>query len=536
MFQMSHTIVALQIPLRCLLLVPRPLLRPTRLVHYFPMSHHASHDQSAPPRGNFRNDIASEAYGARWDDGRDGRIRGRGGRGRGRRASPDYGDNPRRRSHSPPHPGPPPPTSEQATSTPPRAPTPLPDPEPSEAYLAASLVASTPLSSPSALRKLLILDLNGSLLIRAPHRPTSQRRPGDARVRPVHPRPYMPAFRSFLFHAETRAWLDVMVWSSAQPHSVGSMVDMCFGAAKDALVAVWARDTLGLNEVQYSASSLHSPAHALTAADNKVQTLKDLTKPWTQLPLAGADEAQAHSAASTLLLDDSPAKARLQPHNHVCLREYDAGLRTTDLARLTWERAAGASSPPVSPPPSTSGEAEDRKPTKADKKRKRAAERAGAPPGAPFDATLLTIVGVLDALRTESNVAGWVRAGGLWGPYRAQAEAENGSPGKKARLEGDVPSASTEDGAPPASTEVIVPAASTADDAPPASQGTVPPESSPPPEPVPTGADEASSSAPAEDAKQPLWFDDARVVAHWEKRGRQACEALGIAVEHGLDR
>lgn len=65
----------------------------------------------------------------------------------------------------------------------------------------------------------------------------------------------MSAFRSYLFSPQTRAWLDVMVWSSAQPHSVGDMVDKCFGDDKGNMIAVWARDTLGLSNDQYCKSS-----------------------------------------------------------------------------------------------------------------------------------------------------------------------------------------------------------------------------------------------------------------------------------------
>jgi hypothetical protein len=233
----------------------------------------------------------------------------------------------------------------------------------------------------------------------------------------------------------------------------------------------------------------------LTCADNKVQTVKDLTKPWAQLPLAAdtssqtetAAERQAHSAASTLLLDDSPAKARLQPHNHVCLREYDARLRAADLARLTWERTSS----------------DERPLSKTEKKRQ---ER---PPATPYDATLLAIVGVLDALKVQSNVAGWIRSGGLWGPFREEITGHSDEDERSG------------------------------------SPATAPPES-PPPEAVPTGAYVASSSAtggdgdtssiPKEEPKQPLWFDDMRVVAHWEERGRRACEELSIKVEHGLEK
>jgi hypothetical protein len=133
-----------------------------------------------------------------------------------------------------------------------RSPTPAPPPEPTAEYLATAHAPPTPLADPSTRRKLLVLDLNGSLLLRAAHKvaPRSQP-PGEPRLRSVHPRPYMPAFREYLFHVETAKWLDAMVWSSAQPHSVRSMVDACFGDAQTRLAAVWARDTLGLSDADY---------------------------------------------------------------------------------------------------------------------------------------------------------------------------------------------------------------------------------------------------------------------------------------------
>jgi hypothetical protein len=67
----------------------------------------------------------------------------------------------------------------------------------------------------------------------------------------VQPRPYIPAFRAYLFAPETQEWLDTMVWSSAQPHSVTDMVDKVFGDAKSELVAVWDRESLGLSKVDY---------------------------------------------------------------------------------------------------------------------------------------------------------------------------------------------------------------------------------------------------------------------------------------------
>jgi hypothetical protein len=171
-----------------------------------------------------------------------------------------------------------------------QSPPPQPPPRsPSPTYLTKAEQPSSKLDSPEDLRKLLILDLNGSLLIRAAHRPASERKKirdrgqtkGDAQevgaapspshhhntteqggssrpdpgLRAVHPRPYMPTFRAYLFAPETRRWLDVMVWSSAQPHSVADMAKHCFGEEKERLVAIWARDTLGLSKADYRTSS-----------------------------------------------------------------------------------------------------------------------------------------------------------------------------------------------------------------------------------------------------------------------------------------
>lgn len=137
----------------------------------------------------------------------------------------------------------------------------------------------TPLSNDDASfsRKLLILDLNGTLVHRAApnqprNRPKHKGPDGTAsnqdaveplvdsagrplpRLRPVHPRPYMGAFRSYLFASETQQWLDVMIWSSAQPYSVNDMVSKTFGDERDKLVAIWARDTFGLSNENYGMS------------------------------------------------------------------------------------------------------------------------------------------------------------------------------------------------------------------------------------------------------------------------------------------
>lgn len=46
------------------------------------------------------------------------------------------------------------------------------------------------------------------------------------------------------------------------------------------------------------------------------------------------------------------------------------------------------------------------------------------PDGPGYDETLLGVIGILEAVKHESNVAGWIRAGGLWGRGRPTAVEE----------------------------------------------------------------------------------------------------------------
>lgn len=219
-----------------------------------------------------------------------------------RNIDPYHDDTPlrnRSRSRSPPRrayhsttkpylPRTPSPPSSSLPSSQPQEPEPK-QTSPSKTYLRTSLTPSHPLPSPTDSRKLLILDLNGTLLIRAArhvgpnsarykyqnqnrsrYTPNSNSAPPaytQGRLRPVSPRPYMPTLRAYLFHKETKKWLDTMVWSSAQPHSVKDMVGKCFGEGDvvpsredgegdtGGLVAVWTRDMMGLSQDDYSESS-----------------------------------------------------------------------------------------------------------------------------------------------------------------------------------------------------------------------------------------------------------------------------------------
>lgn len=315
-----------------------------------------------------------------------------------------------------------------------------------------------------------------------------------------------------------------------------------------------------------------------------MQTLKDLTTPWTKLPAllntqelrsrsrsrsltptralsplkersssfpptpppsssqSAPNSGTVHSALTTLLLDDSPAKAARQPYNHVCLPEYSAETRAQDLellhsarrreAELQDAEAQAESSSDASPPlphdpsapapgpvapsaadsaaPSTDQPVEEvsKKRKRLEKKEtKRAAKRAQlaaadeARAGQAFDETLLAVVGVLDAVREQQNVAAWIRAGGLWGPHPvpAQREAQDGVKEKP------VPSTSGNDAASSPSAEA-------------------------------TQTTGAAQEVAEEPVHQPLWFEHPPTLAHWVARGRQALESLRIPIVHGIER
>lgn len=107
------------------------------------------------------------------------------------------------------------------------------------------------------------------------------------------------------------------------------------------------------------------------------------------------------------------------------------------------------------------------------------------------DETLLAIIGILDALKLESNVASWIRAGGLWAGYStaeplsdASSDMEMGSDAehrtKTRRRDGD-----------------------------------------------------ADVSWSKKDLEQ-RWYANPDVLDHWAARGRSALDTLQIPISSGL--
>jgi hypothetical protein len=136
---------------------------------------------------------------------------------------------------------------------------PLPDEEYME--LSAPFIAHDEEDPVALASKLLVLDLNGTLIYR---------NKGGSNSRTSYPRPYLGCFFKYIYRPladeyTARPW-EVFVWSSAQPHNVRTMLESTFdpehikgiwGDQKN----VWARDKMGLSDQEYC----EFPSLALTS-------------------------------------------------------------------------------------------------------------------------------------------------------------------------------------------------------------------------------------------------------------------------------
>jgi hypothetical protein len=153
---------------------------------------------------------------------------------------------------------------------------------PKSSYLDLVAKESVQLETPIT-NQLLILDLNGTLVSRV------------NRNKSMYVRPYSQVFFDYIFDN-----FKVMLWSSAQPHSVKNMSFM-FGDKQEKFLAVWDRKSFGLSETDYR---------------RKVVTIKDLDQVWKHFD-------GKYNATNTILLDDSPKKAQMQPYNCVHPTEFE---------------------------------------------------------------------------------------------------------------------------------------------------------------------------------------------------------------------
>lgn len=172
----------------------------------------------------------------------------------------------------------------------------LPAPKPTEAYIAQA--TAEPSTVELSGRVLVILDLNGTLL----YRPSKNKKTMVAR-------PFLIPFLRYLFSN-----FAVMVWSSARPENVASLVEQSLEEdLRKILVAQWARDAFHLKPEHYN---------------RNVQVYKNLDLVWAK------DEIQKQhpdyetggrfGQHNTVLIDDTILKAAAQPHNLLQISEFSA--------------------------------------------------------------------------------------------------------------------------------------------------------------------------------------------------------------------
>ena len=171
----------------------------------------------------------------------------------------------------------------------------LPMPVPTANYLFQASSVPRRISSPQSL--LVVLDFNGTLL---------------ARKKPPQTftgRPFLRKFLQYCLENHT-----VMIWSSARPATVDTICrDIFPPQQRSKLLREWARDTLDLTKQEYY---------------DKVQVYKRLDRIWEDSTLQSEysvfnnHEIGLWSQANTVLIDDSPLKARKQPYNHIEVPEY----------------------------------------------------------------------------------------------------------------------------------------------------------------------------------------------------------------------
>ncbi|KAI5813042.1 HAD-like domain-containing protein [Pyronema omphalodes] len=180
-------------------------------------------------------------------------------------------------------------------------------PSPTEVYLKTVDIPTTRRETPAQL--LIILDLNGTLLCRASKGAVGSSTPTR--------RPGLAYFLEYLFKNHK-----VMVWTSARPENATRMVNACFTQVqKESLLALWARDTLGLTKLEYNA---------------KTQVYKTLERVWEGEFQIKVQENQ-FTQFNTVLFDDSIEKARAHPYNLVCVPEFTASSAQKSSDEVLWQ-------------------------------------------------------------------------------------------------------------------------------------------------------------------------------------------------------
>ncbi|CAJ0828226.1 14023_t:CDS:2 [Entrophospora sp. SA101] len=171
---------------------------------------------------------------------------------------------------------------------------------------------------------LIVLDLNGTLVYR------------DGEHRLIHLRPHISAFKNFLFRNKN---FNIMIWSSAQRINVNRMAKEIFGNGYgEILLEIWSRDKFNLTNEEYHSKcltikDLEMVWNELNTSMNKntIQSSNSERKPSPFIPPPHSSLSLQSSSilwdqTNTVLIDDSPLKAQLQPHNAIHLKEFNREL------------------------------------------------------------------------------------------------------------------------------------------------------------------------------------------------------------------
>ncbi|KAF2826083.1 HAD-like protein [Ophiobolus disseminans] len=172
----------------------------------------------------------------------------------------------------------------------------LPAPQPTDIYRDTASEEPTVIDPPGHV--LVILDLNGTVLYRP-----------NKNAKTMIARPYLRPFLQYLFQN-----FKVMVWSSAKPENVKSLVDQALDKdLRSMLVGTWARDTFGLSSKYYA---------------QNVQVYKNLRLVWSRDQIQQRHPeytaGERFGQHNTVLIDDSALKASAQPFNLLEIPEFEA--------------------------------------------------------------------------------------------------------------------------------------------------------------------------------------------------------------------
>ncbi|KAG6687099.1 hypothetical protein I3842_11G053500 [Carya illinoinensis] len=150
----------------------------------------------------------------------------------------------------------------------------------------------------SSKKKLLILDLNGLLADIVPYVPNGYNADIMISGKAVFKRPFCDDFLQFCFDRFV-----VGVWSSRTKRNMDRLIDILMGASRHKLLFCWDQS--------------HCTSTGFSTVENKEKPmiLKELRKLWEKLEPNLPWEKGEYNEANTLLVDDSPYKALLNPVN-----------------------------------------------------------------------------------------------------------------------------------------------------------------------------------------------------------------------------